>query len=275
MFNGYEIFYRLVKSLSVGDEVSFKKSGSHRSVKGELRRLAATNENCLITIYSYFDRKEHTFSINSNLELYKTEILEENGSDELVYYDLSKGRGASGRLRWLAERVMLFLLLFSLVAPLLPEIKLHDVNYSYAEFLEKSFSLSRLYDVVTTRIRYTYDADDTWLTPAFSWQLRQGDCEELALIYSDYLTHNNIESYVVGLYYNDRPAGHAVVFARYEGSFYMIDLTKAIEALGIRKLKEMTTLEEAVRYYKAHGATVFKVPEYNSDKKGLYNIGRE
>lgn len=271
MNSGYELFYRLVDTLSIGDEVSFKKKGSPKAVRGELRRLAATNEICLITIYSYFARAELTYRIDHNLELFKPEEPVENGSDELVYYDLSRSSGDGVVRRWI-ERIVLFVLLFSLIAPFIPELKLREVNYSYSAFLEHSFSLNELYDVVYNRVRYTYDAEDIWLTPRFSWQLRQGDCEELSVVYADYLRQRGIVTYIVGLYFRGRAKGHAVVFVDYEGDFYMVDLTKAVERMGIRRFKDVRTLSEAVSFYEAQTVTVYDIPGFNGDKRMLYNV---
>lgn len=271
MDNGYELFYKLVKTLSIGDEVSYRMGGSTRLVKGELRRLAATGESCLITIYSYFARAELTYRIDERFELSRPEEPVESNSDELVYYDLSGGTGRGVVRRWI-ERVVLFVLLFSLIAPFVPELKFRDVNYSYNEFIAGSFNLNELYDVVYNRISYTYDAEDFWLTPRFAWQLRKGDCEELSLVYSDYLRQHGITSYVVGLYFRGQANGHAVVFADYEGDFYMIDLTKAVESMGIRRFKGVRALSEAVAYYDAQTATVYEIPDFNGDKRGSYNI---
>lgn len=271
MNSGYDLFYLLVETLSIGDEVTYKKSGSTKHVKGELRRLAATSESCLITIYSYFARAEQTYRINGNFELSWPEEPVDNDSDELVYYDLSRA-GRGGVMRRLIERVVLFVLLFSLIAPFIPELKFRDVNYSYSQFLERSFSLNELYNVVDTRIRYTYDAEDIWLTPQFAWQLRRGDCEELSVIYSDYLRHRGVVSYVVGLYFKGQAAGHAVVFADYEGDFYMIDLTKAVESIGIRRFKGVRELSEALSYYDAQTVTVYEIPDFNGDKRRRYDI---
>lgn len=271
MDNGYELFYRLVKTHNIGDEVSYRKSGTNKYIKGELRRLASTGESCLITIYSYYVREELTFRIDANLELLNPQEPIHSDSDELVYYELSgkTGRGMVGR--WI-ERIVLFILLFSLIAPFIPELKLRDVNFSYSDFLQSSFNLNELYDVVYNRVKYVYDAEDIWLTPGFAWQLRRGDCEELSIIYSDYLSNHGIDNYVVGLYFKGQIRGHAVVFADYKDDFYMIDLTKAVESMGIRRFKGVRELPEAVSYYEPQTATVYEIPAFNGDKRIRYNI---
>ncbi|HOF01702.1 MAG TPA: hypothetical protein PK385_06355 [Spirochaetota bacterium] len=62
-----------------------------------------------------------------------------------------------------------------------------------------------------------------------------------------------------------------MVFAKFKGTYYAIDPTKAVEKLGVKKLIFQRSLKECVKLYTAAPAHIFKIPTYDSEKKDFRN----
>lgn len=268
----YDMFYKLVSQYSIGDEVEFKKAKSFSMVQGELRGVFTSGGNCYVTIYSYYKRKDFTFMVNNFMELESNNAVPDVEADELIYYELKEQKPLYKRLQKIVGKTLLILVVISSLVGYLPEFNFEMPRYSYQEFLQKEMSVNKLFNVATARLTYQYENSELWLTPANAWLLRQGDCEEFATICADYLKKHNITSYVTGLYMRGEAVGHAVVFLYHEDSWHMMDLNRAIEKNGLRKITGAKSLRQAISYYEPAHAIIYKIPSYDGEKKAIFSM---
>lgn len=273
--NKSKSFDEVIKEIKIGDIVSFKRKGTGVKLKGEVRDCFFKDNEFYLIIYSFFERKEITFILNKKFELITpVKFLTKKNKTSVIFYDLSKVGTGKNKFSRIILKTISVLILITLIFTINPNLKISLVStsFSYEEFLSKELSLNKLFLIITTRLRYKYDVGEQWMTPNFAWNNRYGDCEEYASIFSDYFTHHNIENYIIGLNLKNNYKGHAVVIAKIDKSFYIIDPTFAVESAGIRKLKKITTLRGVISQYSTLPVAAYKVPSFNGEKKVISYI---
>lgn len=231
---------------------------------------------CLI-IYSFFYRKDMGFILTRDLKLAKPDFAEKKEYKEPVMYaellDSDEPYRPNKRAD-LFKKAIVWILLIAFLLTSIPGIKIpNSLNtLTYDEFMKEDLSLEELFITITGRLRYRYDIQDEWTTPRYAWENKFGDCEEFASLICEYLNTRNVENYLVGLRARHYDSGHAVVFIKTNEGFFIIDPTGAVESAGIKRLKGITTLKDAVRIYDYEPSPVYKVPERNGEKEVLFYV---
>ena len=256
------------EDIKIGDVVSLPEKNSLIKISGEVQDLFFYNDRCYIKIYSFFHRKPILYLLNGKGELVnvsrKKSGKRNSGADDIIKYDLD--RPGNPIIPGISPaRIISILLIFLFLFAYFPFNRFFS-NDSYRNFLAKNYSFNELFYAVHSRINYRSDFDEYWHTPLTAWNDKNGDCEEMASIVSDYLNHQGIENYLAGLDMKGGP-GHAVVFVRYANDFYIIDPTRALERSGVRKLDKAKTLTEAIRYYTTAPVNIYRIPSYDGQKE--------
>lgn len=268
--------------IKIGDIKTFKLRNSPITIRGEIIKILVRHERTYIKLYSFFLRKELFYRLTKDMELVSLKRKSHNkknieiypvetfyGDDEIKpfnpYYE---------KIRNLFIKIISIILIISILLLTFPKIiiPIYRVNMTFSNFLSSTYSIEELYVVVTNKIHYRYDMGENWITPENAWNKKYGDCEEFSAIISKYLTEHDIENYLIGLSIKNRNQGHAMVFAKYKGTYYAIDPTKAVEKYGIKKLVFQRNLKESVRLYTTAPAHIFKIPSYDTEKKILGTI---
>jgi len=271
----YYSLQEVIENLRIGDYVSFSKKGSFFKVTGEVVDFYLLNNRFYITIFSYYKREKNRFILNENLELVEPKKRNKNEDRIMVFKDSDENKSAPLFIKRFFIKSISLLMIVSFFFLYYPHTLffLFSPKMSYNEFLSKNYSLNELYHVVTSRLVYQSDlAGDYWDTPEYAWEKQSGDCEEFASICADYLTHHNIENFLVGLQTKDPKVGHAVVFVELNNVYYIIDPTNALEGTGVKKIENCTSLRDAVSRYSSLPSEVYKVPSFENDKKVIYYI---
>ncbi len=274
--NSYE---EITEKLNIGDIVSFKsKNFSFINIKGEVKDFYFKKNRFFLKVYSYYKREEITFILSKDLKLIDTSKLKKRKKTNLessyYYYNYSKSGPIEKNNRNLSFKAFALIIAVIFLLTTIPDFKLSFVStsYEYNEFLKKKLSIYKLYSIVTKRINYMPDINDEWMSPQFAWDNRFGDCEEYANIISDYLNHHTIENYVTGLNLKNKSEGHAVIFVKKDNIFYILDPTRAVEEMGIKKLNNINALKDAIRLYSSLPVSIYKVPSKNYEKEIIETI---
>jgi predicted transglutaminase-like cysteine proteinase len=261
----------VVDSLQIGEPVELPLKGKNSLVKGELRQIYEKRNKIYLAIYSFSQRKEIIYRINSRKEL----ILQK----KRPWFKIRPFQLTSHSENSVFSKITGFLfypvaviLILALIVTSFPEIPNNfKKGITYQEFLDRKMNFYQLFTAINAQLSYRYDLSENWMTPEDAWGRKTADCEEYSAICSDYLNRRGIENYLIGITFGDRQ-GHAVVFARDpdEKNFYILDLTRALEKWGVKKLKA-DTLADAVKVYTQKDAYHFKIPSKNGEKQ-LINI---
>jgi hypothetical protein len=224
------------------------------------------NDRLYLKIYSFFRRKEILYILTNKHELEKPHKIRRRKINDNIIYDFTKEDKDTGYKIWniifkITAALLIVLFLFSYFP-----VTHFLASYSYKEFLSKKYSFEELFYAVSSRIDYQSDFDDLWNTPLYAWNKKKGDCEEMASIISDYLHNAKIENYLAGLNIKNSRMGHAVVFAKINNNFYIIDPTRAIESSGTAKINKAETLKEAILKYSSLPVYIYKVPSFEGEK---------
>ncbi len=266
-------YEQIITEIETGDIISFNiRNSGLMKISGEVRNFYFDNSRFVITVYDFFRREEKSFILDKNLKLVdpaKIKKIKRKNTRHSVHipYNVeadSKKEGQKKTFVKIFSALVIIVFLFTSVPGL--RISFIPTSYNYREFLSKKFSIYQLYNVVTSRLNYKPDVYDEWMTPDYAWTFKTGDCEEYANIISDYLNHHGVKNYVVGLNLRHQAVGHAVVFAKIGGFFYMIDPTRAVETAGIKKLANVNSLRDAVKIYSTLPVDIFKIPSVNYEK---------
>ncbi|OHD12876.1 MAG: hypothetical protein A2Y34_13105 [Spirochaetes bacterium GWC1_27_15] len=257
---------------NIGDIISFNVENSFFKSKGEIIRIFYIKDKTYIKIYSFFHRKNIYLKILPDGEFFILKKRNKKKLDikknEAVLYQLNDHYNPRKNLMNFIYKIILFLTILSLIIPHGLDFKnpFVSVEFHYKDFLNKNYNIYQLYEVITTRISYRYDMGEYWKTPEEAWSYKHGDCEEFSVICSDYLNYHKIENYIVGLNLKGSLIGHAAVFVKIKDVFYIIDLTKALEHQGIKKLQKAKTLKDAIKEYSTLPVNIFQVPKFSNDK---------
>jgi len=258
---------------NIGDIVTFKKKKSFFNITGEIKGIVILNGKTYLKIYSFYNRKEEIYILTKHSEL----ILIKKMVEPLDYEkrnEVNDNKFSYEILNKFAVKIFAVLIIISLVIPYTPKFvtNLFVPRLSYTDFISKNISIYEVYKIITDRMAYRYDRDEFWETPKTAWVKKFGDCEEFASICSDYLTKHKIENYLVGLNIKNSNIGHAVVFAKINNFYYMLDLTRAVELDGIKRLDKTKDLREAVLKYSTLPVTIYKIPDKDGKKEVLSYI---
>jgi len=274
-------FYKYLSNIKIGDIKTFKLRNSPITIKGEITKIFVRHERIYIKLYSFFLRKELFYRLSKDMELFNLR-KKISGKKIKVYPDETfyGDENTKAPNPYFEKIVKIFIkiisviLIVSILLLTFPKIiiPIYRVNMTFSSFLSTPYSIEELYSVVTNKINYRYDMSENWVTPESAWNKKYGDCEEFAAIISKYLTTQGIENYLIGMSIKNRNQGHAMVFAKHKGTYYVIDPTKAVEKYGVKALIFQRNLKECVNLYTTYPANIFKIPTYDSEKKILGTI---
>ena len=268
--NSTNLFEETISALNIGDIVTFSTTFSFFALSGELKKMFWKEDLFCVELYSFLYRNTKTYLLTKDLQLSLILSKQEHQPDEVWKENWDEESSSS----FFNKRIVRLLALIILTAIIFPSLSIirwpfFSVNYNYQEFLEKDLSIPELYKTIRRRMIYMAEQGDTWLTPANAWESGEGDCEEFAAICSDYLTKHYKENFLVGLQFEDRDIGHAVVFVKEDGYFTIIDLNNSVVTFGIHQLKDSRTLSEAVAKYTDLPGIIYAVPTKDGEKKEL------
>lgn len=266
-------FREFLTTLKPGDMVTFSTTFSSFKLSGELRKIFWQEEECRVTLYSFMHREDKTYVLTEELKLSPLDSKKELPALESWNDDWGE-TPTRGLFQSKIARLISLVILAAILFPILSIIPwpLNEVNYAYEEFLAKDLSISQLYRTIRRRMTYQSEAGDYWLPPKDAWDLRVGDCEEFAVICSDYLNKHHQENYLVGLFDGDDFNGHAVVFVKERDHFTIIDLNRYSETFGIHKLTDSKTLEDALRNYTERPGAVYGIPTVPGEKRLIRQV---
>lgn len=258
----------------IGDVISFSIDNSYPQLKGEIRNIYIWKEKTFIKIYTFFDRKDRLYilSDDGNFILPKRKRKALSDKNEPILYDLHDNYEDNIGLKIFIMRVIaVVIILVFLFADILINVRMPFLygNLNYRDFLNKSYSVSKTFNIVKSRILYRYDMKEKWSLPEDAWYKRFGDCEEYAAIFAEYLTVKNIENYIVGLNIKNSRIGHAVVFFKKNNTYTIADLTGAVETAGLKEIPNARNLRDAIKYYSTLPVSVYDIPKFNGDKNIL------
>jgi predicted transglutaminase-like cysteine proteinase len=266
-----------VEKLRTGEAVSFTEKDSMIPVTGEVRKFFIRGNVRYVLIYSFFHRKNILFTLTDGNRLVRygkkpgkrSRHNSIDGNNDVIMYELEeRDKPSSGKPSVKFISIILILIFLFSYFPITNIFSMYD----YRTFLSKDFTLNELFYAVSSRINYQSDADDFWNTPEHAWNKKFGDCEEFASITGDYLNHHGIENHLASLNVKNSFTGHAVVFVKQDGVFYIIDPTRALEKSGVKRLEKAKSLRDAVLMYAELPAYIFKIPSYEGEKKILSTI---
>lgn len=92
----------------------------------------------------------------------------------------------------------------------------HDAKINVASPKEAS-------TIAATRVTYTPDMskEDEWRSPQETWQKKEGDCEDFALVVQDLCKNNGIEAEVLIIRSNSARKAHAITTGTVNGSIWV------------------------------------------------------
>jgi hypothetical protein len=162
-----------------------------------------------------------------------------------------------------ARRVAAFLsiaavvITVTVVAPLVVSTisRLRTSQTSYHAFMQRDLGLEELVSRVSARVEYRVDVTDYWSAPRATWNARRGDCEDYAMLISEYLTARRISHAVVGLSLKPDLQGHVFVVAQEAGGRVVLDPTRATAPTGLERFPADTSLAEIAAEYGVLPAT--------------------
>ena len=256
----------------IGDVVTFPLKDSFFNITGEIRRVINFNEKTIIKIYDFFSRKEKFYYLTENKEfLLLKKLKKRDNKNKPIIYDFENKTEYIFKNKIIVS-IIILLILLSIVSSYFIYLRFPDFitsSATYEKFLNKKMSITDLYKTVTDRISYRYDLGEKWLKPKTAWDTRYGDCEDFSVVTSDYLNFHKIENYIVGVYFPGNSTGHAMVIAKTENTFWVIDLTRAVEQAGYKKFINIKNIEEIIKKYTQLNAEIFKIPSYDGEKEKI------
>lgn len=188
-------------------------------------------------------------SMNSRAEEEGEERIAEAAPDEGAPSPEEEANGAAV-LPWLLTSIAA-LILFFVLAPLLqlPLERAGVLDRPYEAFLEEELTLRELTDEVAARVAYRVDFEEYWSAGRDVWESRLGDCEDHAMVVSDYLSNHGVPHEIVGISLTNGLQGHVVVVAhRYSGPV-LIDPTLAAAPRGIERFSPGTSTAAIIARY--------------------------
>ncbi|HOV13796.1 MAG TPA: transglutaminase-like domain-containing protein [Spirochaetota bacterium] len=212
--------------------------------------------------------------MDKNRELILLKKLNKNNiKNQPILYNLDSKSKNIFKNKFIVSTISILIVL-SFLSSYIFFIKFPDLfnKLSYEKFLYKEMTIPELYKVITNRISYRYDKGDIWLTPKTIWDNRYGDCEDFSVIASGYLTYHNIENYIIGLSLPNNSTGHALVIVKLRNTFWVIDLTGAVENSGYKKFIYARNISDIIKKYTKSNALIYKIPNYNGEKKILGTV---
>lgn len=225
--------------LTRGEYVSFHGPVIGGRVAGLVREAWSTADSTYVRLYSYAAREERVYRIEGDVAY--TDHRATHGAPpssepepHLTDEPLATPDEPAPRVQpmWLLGAAALAILLGTLVSSGVSTIRASRM--SYAGFLSTDMSLSELVGTVSARVSYERDIEDYWSPPADVWESRHGDCEDYAMVLSQYLTHHDIEHDLLSFSLQDELRGHAAVIAHVDGARVLLDPTRATAPGGIQ-----------------------------------------
>jgi hypothetical protein len=138
--------------------------------------------------------------------------------------------------------------------------------------------LMAIWQAETQLCRYLTDGrkehDDAWQTARETRELRQGDCEDSAILLADWLLTRGFQARVAIGRYDAKKSAHAWVTVRVDGSEFLLESTEAplglqrpplVRELGARYVPELLFDRSAIYIPKGPDATV--VSDYWSEDR--------
>lgn len=166
-------------------------------------------------------------------------------------------------------------LLAAIVVPILfltaGEIEARSLSYD--AFLEREYSIRHLAAVVASRLDYSTDLVEYWTDPRSAWNARAGDCEEYALIVAAHLRRHRIEHQVLGLTLRENLQGHAVVLARTQDRYALIDPPTTAVAGGVAFFPLSADPAEFLRQYSHLPVSVYATDAEGANPEVVTMIG--
>lgn len=256
-----------LEELKIGEVRTFSIKKKMFKITGEIREIKSLDGRTFVSIYQLFNRAEKLFLIDENCHLIelkkrKRKYLKQN----IRLSEDFDNKNQYKTINKIISKILILIIILSILLTINPQIRLPTKKIEYQVFLERKYKLPELLRVVNKNILYQYDLNEYWYTPENAWKMGRGDCEEMSAIISDYLNHHNIENYLAGLSIKKSNQGHAVVFTKYKGDFFILDATGAVEKEKLKLLSNVSTIIEAVKVYDNAIVPIFSVPKYNGNK---------
>ena len=116
--------------------------------------------------------------------------------------------------------------------------------YSFHRIERKNFTIEEFEEWMRWNISYKAEpyGEDYWQCPTETINLKRGDCEDMGILYSAFLTSKGINNFLVCLISKGQREGHAVTMWRNEKGIYMVSSNNKV--FNTRE----TTIQGAIQY---------------------------